>query len=198
MSRTKKWIVNWLKGQGVGTIIVAGAAVRVDAITHGHPKKEAVAEAAETYWRGVHPEAYGELAVDRVLGEHKLLFLPPYASVFNPIEKMWRCLKERLRSTFVALRTETEIKASIGPFMYGNADFEPHNCKTYFENMLAYARAFIHNDELLSGDLGVGEPLKLVRDPEVADVLEGDDDDVGLDIGAGEDDLSSDDDEGAA
>ena len=64
--------------------------------------------------------------------------------------------------------------------------------------MLAYARAFIHNDELLSGDLGVGEPLKLVRDPEVADVLEGDDDDVGLDIGAGEDDLSSDDDEGAA
>jgi transposase len=42
----------------------------------------------------------------------QVLFLPPYSPDFNPIEKMWSKVKQRLRS--VEARTEADLLGAIG------------------------------------------------------------------------------------
>lgn len=171
---TKKAAVKWLQEHG----ITEACDIEIASFSNNRPSREELLRWCLAKDRELHPQSYEyRYEVEKSLREYgyEVLFLPPYASVFNPIEKLWRHMKEQIRNVYESERSEEEIKECISKAIYGLEGFKSFRTGKYFADMLAYAGACVSNDEELTGQLGVGVPVSRINDAEEVEPLVGDD-----------------------
>ena len=174
---TKTKMCEWLTAHHIAAVTIGTEEIAVGSIGWGHPKREDLAAFITDVAKRANPDAWKNFKVDLVLNEcipgSKAIFLPPYACVFNPIEKLWRAMKERMRQDYKDERTQDDVTNAVISNTRPSEHYVAPNYAKYVDDMLSYAKAVVRNDAGLDGELGEGVRVSIVAEhsEEAAEVV---------------------------